>query len=154
MTDPFEPSPSASHITARDGEAFIRQPRPGVVLQKAVGVLSLPLMQGFIEFFAPILTPGAGVQVFADFARLTHYTAEARDLVTTFTVERRRAMDGIHILLGSKHLALGINSFRYAVGEDLVFAYSDRGSFLGSLDKAMNPQQRPHRVELPSGRGP
>ena len=135
MTDPFEPSLHASHFTARDGEAFIWEPRPGVVLQKAVGILSLPLMQGFVEFFAPILKPGAGVQVFADFAGLTRYTAEARDLVTRFSIERRDAMHGSHILMGSKDLALGINSFRYALGADLVFAYSDRGSFLGSLRK-------------------
>jgi|KBSMisStaDraftv2_1062788.scaffolds.fasta_scaffold931580_2 hypothetical protein len=153
MTDPFEPWLYPSHITARDGEAFIWEPRPGIVLQKAVGLLSLPLMQGFIEFFAPILKPGAGVQVFADFARITRYTTEARDLVTRFSIERRNALHGIHILMGSKDLALGVNSFRYAVGEDLVFAYSDRGSFLGSLERAMNPQERPHRVELPLGRG-
>jgi hypothetical protein len=138
MTDPFERPLYASHITARDGEAFIWEPRPGVVLQKAIGLLSLPLMRGFIAFLAPRLAPGAGVQVFADFARLTRYTKEARDLVTAFSIERRNALNRIHILIGSKDLALGINSFRYAVGEDLVFAYSERGSFLGSLEKAMS----------------
>lgn len=138
MTDPFEPPcPDASHMTARDGEAFIWEPRNGVVLQKAVGLLSLPLMQGFLKFFSPRLTPGAGVQVFADYERLTQYTKEARDLVAAFTNERRFALERIHLLIGSKYLALGVNSFRYAVGGELVFTYSDRESFLGSLDKAM-----------------
>jgi hypothetical protein len=146
MTDPFEPpSSDASHMIARDGEAFIWEPRIGVVLQKAVGVLSLPLMQGFLKFFSPRLTPGAGVQVFADYERLTHYTKEARDLVAAFTNERRVALERIHLLIGSKYLALGVNSFRYAVGGDLVFTYSDRESFLGSLDKAMTGRPAVHQ---------
>lgn len=136
MTDPFEPPADASHVTTADGEAFIWQPLPGIVLQKASGVLSSPLIETFLGFYAPILKPGARIQVFDDFAMLTHYTKEARDLVTAFTVERRSALEAIHVLIASKYMALGLTAFGYGVGEDLVFTYSDRKSFLRSLAKA------------------
>jgi len=137
MTDRFDPPSEASHLTTADGEAFIWQPLPGIVLQKASGVLSLPLMQAFLGFYEPILKPGARVQVFDDFATLTHYTKEARDLVTAFTTAHRSALEAIHILIASKYLALGVTSFGYGVGEDLIFTYSDRRSFLGSLENAI-----------------
>jgi hypothetical protein len=141
MTDPFEPPLDAHHVTTRDGEAFIWQVSPDIVLKKASGILSGPLIQCFVDFFEPILKPGARVRVFADFARLTHYTAEARELSTAFTIERRSALDSIHLLGESKYLALAFGSYRYNVGRQLVFVYADRESFLRSLDQVMNEHE-------------
>jgi hypothetical protein len=149
MTDPFEPPPDAHHVTVRNAEGFIWQVSPDIVLQKAGGILSGPLMQYFLDFFEPILRPGARIRIFADFARLTHYTTEGRELATAFTIDRRSALDSIHILGESKYLALAFGSFRDNVGADRVFVYSDRESFLRSFDQAM--KQGPSRLDAAQG---
>jgi hypothetical protein len=136
--DPFEPPPGAYHATARDGEAFIWQVAPNVVLKKAGGVLSEPLIQCYVDFFTPILNPGAGIQVFGDFAGITDYTAEARQLATAFTTEHRSAVERIHLLGASKYLALAFGCYEREAGADLVFVYSARESFLHSLAQALN----------------
>jgi hypothetical protein len=134
----FEPPPDAHHAIARDGEAFIWQVSPHVVLKKAAGILSGPLIQCFVDYFNPILKPGARIRVFGDFAGITAYTAEARELATAFTNEHRSAVDSIHLLGASKYLALAFGSYGRDIGSDLVFVYSDRESFLHSLRQAMN----------------
>jgi hypothetical protein len=137
-SDPFEPPPHAHHVTARDGEAFVWQIAPRIVLKKASGILSGPLIQCFVDFFQPILKPGARIRVFGDLAGLTHYTAEARELATAFTVARRSAVDSIHLLGESKFLALAFGAYGANVGPGMVFVYSDRDSFLRSLAQALN----------------
>jgi hypothetical protein len=136
MIGPLEPPADAHHAAATNGEGFIWQPHRRVVIQKATGILSLPLAQCFADFYRPILTPGAHVQIFDDFARLTHYTREAREFLTDFTLERLFAVDAIHFLLSSKFMALGVSAFKHDIGDDRVHAYSDRDSFLRSLADA------------------
>ena len=41
IVDPFVPPASAQHATTPDGELFIWEPYPGIVLEKARGVMSL-----------------------------------------------------------------------------------------------------------------
>lgn len=142
--DLFAPPPHAHHVTARDGEAFVWQISPRIVLKKASGILSGPLIQCFVDFFQPILKPGARIRVFGDLAGLTHYTAEARELATAFTIARRSAVDSIHLLGESKFLALAFGSYGSNVGPGVVSVYSDRDSFLRSLARALNePPQIP-----------
>jgi hypothetical protein len=142
MTDPFQPPPYAHHVAVRDGEAFIWQISPDIVLKKASGILSGPLIQCYVDFFQPILKPGARFRIFGDLARLTHYTAEARELATAFTIARRSAVDSIHLLGESKFLALAFGAYGSNVGPGVVYVYSDRRSFLRSLEQAMNEPPR------------
>lgn len=137
MVNPLEPPSDAHHAVAPDGEAFIWQPAAGVVVQKATGILSLPLAHCFIDFYRPILKPGVRVQIFDDFPLLTHYTRDAREFITAFTLERLFAVDVIHFLLASKFMALGISAFKHDIGDQHVRTYSDRASFLRSYDAAM-----------------
>ena len=141
--DPLEPPPDAHHAVVPDGEVFIWQPRPDIVVQKAAGILSLPLAECFAAFYRPILSAGAHVRIFDDFAQLTYYTREARELLTELTLERLFAIDVIHFLLSSKFMALGVSAFKHDIGSERVRAYSDRKSFLASFAQAMAAPERP-----------
>ncbi len=135
--DPMMPPPSAQHAVEKDGEAFIWRPCPDVVVQKARGVLSLPLAHCFGDFYRPILVPGVSVSIFDDFDQLTHYKREAREFLTQLTLERQFAIKALHFLLSSKFMALGISAFKHDVGDARVRVYSDRESFVRSYKDAV-----------------
>jgi hypothetical protein len=131
------PPEGAHHVVVPEGEAFIWLPHHGIVVQKARGVLSLALARCFGEFYDRIYRPGARVRVFDDYEGLTHYTRDARDFSTTYTLGHLAAMRGLHILHASKHVALGIASFKHRIGDHLVHTYSSRASFLRSYQEAV-----------------
>jgi hypothetical protein len=135
--DPMTPPPEAHHIVVPGGEAFIWLPHPGIAAQKARGVLSLAMAEAFGAFYRALSRPGAHVRVFDDYEELTTYTRDAREFTTAFTLEFLSSLRGLHILHGSKHLALGISSFKHRIGDELVHTYTDRESFLRSYDAAV-----------------
>ena len=53
--NPFVPPTSAQHATTPDGELYIWQPYPGIVLEKARGVMSLPLAECLTSFYQQML---------------------------------------------------------------------------------------------------
>jgi hypothetical protein len=135
--DPLQPSPEAHHKVDSEGETFIWQARPGVAVERGVGLLTLPLARCFTEFLDPLLVPGSRWDVFADFEWLTHYTHEAREYLSAFTVERIACVGELHFLISSKVIALGLSSYRDAIGAEHVRVYSERSSFLRSFADAM-----------------
>jgi hypothetical protein len=136
--DPLTPPPSAAHVVALDGEAFIWRPAHDVVVQQAHGVLSIGLARFFSDFYDPILRGDVRITIFDDFERMTHYTRDAREHLTVFTQERAAHVDVIHFLLGSKYLALGVSAFKHDVGDARVRTYTDRASFLKSYEAAVS----------------
>ena len=138
---PFIPTPDAHHAVTSEGESFIWQPRRGIVVQLARGVLSLPHAHSFIDFYRDLLVPGTTVSIFDDFEQLTHHTRDAREFITAFTLERLFAID-IHFLQSSKFLALGISAFKHDIGDQHVCVYSDRASFVRSFESAMRDAER------------
>jgi hypothetical protein len=139
-TDPaelFTPPPSADHLLTTDGELFLWQAGPRVVAEIARGVFAMPQARRVIEFFAPFVAAGARIQVFSDFERLAQYEREARDLLTAHSVQNRRTLEGSHMLLSSKMIALGVSIYKHQVGDPLVHTYSDRASFLRSYVRAL-----------------
>lgn len=137
-TDPLVPPRDARSANVLDGQAFIWQPHTHVVVQKASGILSLPLAHCFADFYRPRLVPGASIRIFNDFAMLTEYTREAREYLTEFTRQHLFAVDVIHFLLASKVMALGVSAFKHDVGDERVRTYSDRESFLRSYMTALH----------------
>lgn len=136
-SDPFAPPEGAHHIIVPGGQGYIWLPHPGIVVQKAAGVLSIELARCFIDFYDPLYRPGARVRVFDDYEQLTFYTRDARELSTTYTLEHLAALEALHILVSSKHLALGVSAFKHQIGDPLVYTYSDRASFRRSYDDAV-----------------
>ena len=135
--DLFAPPPSATHVTAPDGELFIWLAGPGLVAEIGVGVFSLELAQAVIAFFQPIVDPGTRFLTFIDFERLTHYTRDARDLLTAYSLQHLDSLGRAHMLLSSKMVALGVSSYKHEVGDPLVHTYADRASFLRSYAQAL-----------------
>jgi hypothetical protein len=131
--DPFDPPPHARHELDSRGEVFVWQARPGLVVERCTGVLTLPLALCISDFLGPLLVPGTKWLLFGDFERLTHYTREAREYLSAFSLERLATLDAIHCLISSKFVALGLSVFRDEVGGELVRVYSDRTSFLRSF---------------------
>jgi len=136
MIDPFEPPRDAHHAIVADGEVFIWQPQASIVVQKASGILSLPLARCFADFYRPILKPGTHVRIFDDFVSLTHYTREAREFLTEFTLEHLFAVEVIHFLISSKFMALGVSAFKHDIGDEHVLTYWDPESFRRSFAQA------------------
>jgi hypothetical protein len=135
--DPMTPTADAHHIVLPEGEAFIWVPHPGIVIQKAAGVLSLAMAEAFSAFYRSTFQPDLHVRVFDDYQGLTSYTRDAREHSTAFTMEHIDAVRALHILQASKHLALGISSFKHRIGDDLVHTYTDRASFVRSYEAAV-----------------
>jgi hypothetical protein len=135
--DPLTPPSGAHHIAVPGGEAFIWMPHPGIVAQKAAGVLSVELARCFARFYDRLYRPGGRVRVFDDYQQLTVYTREARELSIRYTLDHLEALEALHILSTSKHLALGISSFKHQVEDAIVHTYSDRTSFLRSYEQAV-----------------
>jgi len=134
--DPFIPTADARHAVTPEGESFIWQPQPGIVVQLASGVLSLPHAHAFIDFYRDILVPGAMVTIFNDFEQLNYHTRDAREFITEFTFGRMFAIDVIHFLLSSKFLALGVSAFKHDIGDEHVCTYAHRDSFTKSFEDA------------------
>jgi hypothetical protein len=131
------PPRSAHHAVGPEGEAYIWQVTPTVVVQQARGVLSTPIAQCFAAFYRPILVGDARVTIFDDFEALTYYTREARELLTALTVERLAHIEAIHFLLSSKFMALGVGAFKHDTSDARVRTYFDRESFLRSYERAV-----------------
>jgi hypothetical protein len=100
-------------------------------------VFSLRLMERLIDFVDPIIDSEETVRIFADLSELSYYTREARERGTRFFADHRAAVEEIHILFTSKTVALGVSAFKHAIGVAQVHSYTDRDSFLRSLEKAM-----------------
>jgi len=144
-TDLFVPPPFAAHATSRDGEVFLWQQLPGLVAVLARGVFSQAFAHRSLAFYDPIIKSHGPLRVFADFQQVTEYTREARDLMTASAVQNRQTLEGLHMLLSSKMVALGISSLKHDMGDPLVHTYADRASFLRSFVQSIRERESGHR---------
>jgi len=135
--DPFVPPASAQHASTPDGELFIWQPYPGIVLEKARGVMSLPLAECLAGFYQQILLPGHQYRIFADFEELASYTREARELQINYALGHMGFFEAFHVLISSKHIALGIGAYKHDIGDQLVHTYAERASLVRSYEEAV-----------------
>jgi hypothetical protein len=149
MIDPFEPPPHAHRVEWADGKALIWEARPGIMVHRVGGVLSLPLVRCLEDFYTPILRPEARVRIFSDARSVTHVTREAREQGTAFMRERLPALEALHVLIASQFVALAYGIFRQEIGEDRVFIYSDRESLRLSFSEALNATENGRGDEAP-----
>ena len=135
--DPFVPPLDAHQARMPDGEVFLWQPRPTIIVQKASGVMSRPLAECLEDFCREVLAPGVHYRVFADFEQVTSYNRDARELQTTFALEHLDALEAFHVLISSRDLALAIGAYKHEVGDQRVHTYSERASLIRSYEEAM-----------------
>jgi hypothetical protein len=137
VLNPFIPPSSARHATTPDGEIFVWQPYPGIVLEKARGVLSRPLAECLVSLYAQILPPGDRFRIFADFEDLAGYTREAREVQTSFALGHLGTLEAVHVLFSSKQIALGIGVYKHDIGDQRVHTYAERASLVRSYEEAV-----------------
>jgi hypothetical protein len=135
--DPFVPPGSAQRATTPDGELFVWEPYPGIVLEKARGVMSLPLAEFLATFFQQLLQPGSRYLIFADFEQLQSYTRDARELQINFALGHLDAFEAVHVLIASKYIALGIGAYKHDIGDQRVYTYAERASLVRSYEEAV-----------------
>jgi hypothetical protein len=139
--DPLEPPVFATRIATPEGEGefYIWQPAPGVVIEKAVGgIYSLPMVEQTAAFCCALFAEGGPrLRLFIDVEHVARYTRDARDAMTAFTIEYRAGIEAIHILLASRTIALGVSAYKHIVGDSLIRTTSDRASFRRSVEDAL-----------------
>jgi len=150
MIDPFQPPPHAHHVMLPDGETFIWEAGPGVMAHRVSGILSLPMVECFEDFYTPILGPHLRVKVFSDSRLVTHVTREGRERGTALVREHFPALEALHVLIASRFVALAYGTFRQEVGEQRVFIYSDRDSLFRSFAQALSATENGRGYEAPS----
>ena len=137
-SDPFTPPASATRSSTPDGEFFVWMPRPGLIAEKAIGVYSLPMVESVAGACRLVFgDPNTRFDIFIDVEQVGRYTRDARDAMTSFTLEYRDSIASVHILLASRTIALGVSAYKHVVGDALVHTYADRGSFLRSFAAAL-----------------
>lgn len=139
--EPLQPPPQAQHKLDSDGQVFIWEAGPGLIAERGVGLLTLPLARFFIEFLAPLVVPGTRWDFFADLEQVTGYTREAREQLSAFSLDRLSSLGAVHFLISSKFVALGLSSYRDDIGDGRVHVYSERASFLRSFADAVQARR-------------
>ena len=90
-----------------------------------------------IEAFESRLVRAARVRIFFDAEDLLRYDPELRtDLVARFFADRAR-IESVHVLVGSRLVALGVNVANLAL-RGLVTSHYARTRFVEELDGALN----------------
>jgi hypothetical protein len=79
------------------------------------GVLDQALADEIIAEAARVSREGAGV-VLHDWSNLENYTSTARQRLTDWTLEHRRSLAAVHILVRSSIVAMGVNVANLALG--------------------------------------
>lgn len=79
------------------------------------GILDQALADEIINEAARVSSQGAGV-VLHDWSNLENYTSTARERLTDWTLEHRRSLAAVHILVRSSIVAMGVNVANLALG--------------------------------------
>jgi hypothetical protein len=125
-------------VIAPDGEAFVWQVRPNLVIERGSGLLTLTLAHCYTDYLTELLQPGMKCSIFGDFEHLTYYTREAREHLSAVSLEHLDLLDVVHFLISSKFVALGLSTYREDIGAAHFRVYTDRESFLRSFDAALH----------------
>jgi hypothetical protein len=136
LPDLLIPPPDAFREQSPEGEIWIWQPAPRVVLVRLTGTFGRPLVDRLIEFLGSAVLRASPIQVFFDLSEFIHYTREVREIGTRFVGEHADTITATHFLLASKVAALGVSVFKHALPRLEVSTYSSRDSFMRSLAAA------------------
>jgi hypothetical protein len=135
IAPPSNAPSNAVRATSPSGDVVLWEPAPGVLVHLVSGLVSIPIAEGIVDFYRPVVARRTGVRSFADFRGATGYHREARELLVDFTLEYLSSFAAINILLGSKILSMGIGIYRLTVG-DVVRTYANEREFMRVFDAA------------------
>lgn len=97
------------------GKMTIASLAPSVAHIVVEGCLDDVLADAIIFEAARVSRHGDGV-ILHDWSQLEHYTSTARQKLTDWTLENRRAIASVHILVRSTIVAMGVNVANLALG--------------------------------------
>lgn len=126
MSDsPFE----RDHWKGRGWELFLYNPAPGVLYTRVMGHADLPCVRVLMGAFDRVasLTPDK-MEVFHDWERVTGYEAEVRPEYTRWSKGHLHCLAGLHILIRSRLLAMGITVANAALNGAMT-AHYERAEF-------------------------
>ncbi len=120
--------------TAR-GRLEIWQAAPGVVVQRVIGHATKEVAAAIAAYNGRLIARGQRPLIFNDWEALVGYDSDARIALTAWTVANKQNLRGIHVLLKSKIVAMGISVSNLATG-GIITAYTSRPEFERALAEA------------------
>lgn len=120
-------------FTTSKGEVLVTTPKSDIVYYKVTGHLDKPIGDYMLRVIERIAAANRRVNIFCDWAEMTGYDSEVRASLTQW-VATNRTRATMHLLVGSKLVAMGVSVANLALGGVLV-GYTNRGSFDAALRK-------------------
>jgi hypothetical protein len=134
-----------SHSTDR-GELRITVYSPRVSLNVVRGSLDRELVRPLLESANGWLAlGGAEIHGFNDWEAMTDYDLGGRVDITAWTLTHRRRFRGMHFLVQSRAVRIGIDIANFALGRFMTVP-PDRHAFEEALHEQLGPRHRPVRV--------
>ncbi len=121
------------------GELDIWVPSASLVLVRMTGVGDARFAGPVLEHFDAAAKAGAPVHLFVDFQRLDTYESGLRTRATAHLGGQRQNIGGLHVLVRSRLVAMGVAVANLALG-GIIRAHSQRASFSEALDRELRAQ--------------
>ena len=130
-------APASAQVTTDSlGALEIWLAAPGVVVQRIRGYGSVKIAEAIADFNDRLISAGVQPLIFDDWMELTGYSTGARVTLTAWAIQRRRRIRGIHVLVKSKLVSMGLAISNTATG-GLATAYANRLDFEAALADAV-----------------
>ena len=107
--------PEGFELVSKFGRATLSRSGPRVVTLAFTGIAQGAMMPPLFEELDRVLEADGGLTVFIDGGRLDSYDSECRKLWSGWLVERRGRI-GLHILVRSRLLQMGVDLVNAVVG--------------------------------------
>jgi hypothetical protein len=103
----------------------------GLFRTTVTGHFSTSLLSPYVRALDKALAAGRAVG-FHDWEGMNTYDAECRKVLTEWTLQHRARIDGWHILVRSKLVAMGVATASLLIGGGTIVSYTDRDKFESS----------------------
>jgi hypothetical protein len=108
---------------------------PGILVFQLVAHGDKAFVAPIVEGFERCLAHGPFVNMFVDTERMATYDSELRTEVTAALLRQRRRIGSLHIVVGSKLVAMGVSVANLALG-GMMTIYRTPTPFLAALQSA------------------
>jgi hypothetical protein len=108
-------------------------PGPSIFLGRIEGHYSADMVSGYIRAMGRALEPGPSMWGFHDWYGMTGYDSICRKEMTDWVLARLSKMNGHHLLVHSKMVAMGVATANLVLGGNALVSHTDRASFERAL---------------------
>ena len=114
------------------GQLVVTSPAPRVISLAFTGHLEVPLARRITLSVDQLLNAGHRPHVFNDWEHMSGYDSPARVLLTEWALRQRTHFASVHLLLGSRLVAMGVSVANLAIG-GIINPYMDRAAWERTL---------------------